>query len=138
MGIKSQTNGKEFEEQFCWWLRQNGYYPEYHEKSICGSQNGDITAIKNNIAYKIECKNLDAKNGLFPLSRIECNQILAYEDFKKCNNTNMILVIRWNDNIYYIDFKLLKSYDKNINLKEITPSITNWNKFVEGLNRKDK
>lgn len=61
MGKKSYTNGKEFETNLCWWFRENGYYPEYHEKSASGSQNGDITVIKNNIAYKIEAKNLTNK-----------------------------------------------------------------------------
>lgn len=64
MGKKSYTNGKEFETNLCWWFRKNGYYPEYHEKSVSGSQNGDITVIKNNIATKIEAKTLEAKNRI--------------------------------------------------------------------------
>lgn len=64
MGKKSYTNGKEFETNLCWWFRENGYYPEYHEKSASGSQNGDITVIKNNIATKIEAKTLEAKNRI--------------------------------------------------------------------------
>lgn len=62
MGKKQYEVGKKFEEELCWWFRKNGYYPEYHEKSVSGSQNGDITAIKHNIAYKIEAKNLENKN----------------------------------------------------------------------------
>lgn len=66
MGLKQYKSGKKFEEELCWWFRYNGYYPEYHEKSASGSQNGDITIIKDNIATKIEAKNLDAKNRSFP------------------------------------------------------------------------
>lgn len=95
MSLESYKNGRNFEENFCWWLRKNGYYPEYHEKSASGSQNGDITAIKNNIAYKIECKNLENSTGRFPLSRIESNQILSYKAFKECGNSNCFLVIKW-------------------------------------------
>lgn len=39
MGLKQYKVGKSFEEELCWWFRENGYYPEYHEKSISGSQN---------------------------------------------------------------------------------------------------
>ena len=133
MGKQAQINGKKFEIQLCWWLRKNGYYPEYHEKSASGSQNGDITAIKDNIAYKIECKNLENSTGRFPLSRIEANQTLSYEAFKECSNSNFILAIRWGDNVYFIDFGLVQFYDKSIPLKDLDPTITNWNKFVEIL-----
>jgi hypothetical protein len=66
MGLRQYKTGKKFEEELCWWFRYHGYYPEYHEKSASGSQNGDITIIKDNIATKIEAKNLDAKNRSFP------------------------------------------------------------------------
>lgn len=136
MGKQAQINGKNFEIQLCWWLRKNGYYPEYHEKSASGSQNGDITAIKDNIAYKIECKNLENSTGRFPLSRIEMNQTLSYKTFKECGNSNFILAIRWVDNVYFIDFGLVQFYDKSIPLKDLDPTITNWNKFVDELNNK--
>ena len=136
MGKQAQINGKTFEIQLCWWLRKNGYYPEYHEKSASGSQNGDITAIKDNIAYKIECKNLESSTGRFPLSRIEANQTLSYKAFKECGNSNYILAVRWGDNVYFIDFGLVQFYDKSIPLKDLEPTITNWNKFVDKLNNK--
>lgn len=135
MGLKQYKSGKKFEEEFCWWLRKNGYYPEYHEKSASGSQNGDVTAIKNNIAYKFECKNLQ-NSTTFPLSRIEANQLLSYKAFKECSNTNMILVIKNFNNIYFIDFGLLQFYDKSIPLKKLKPTITNWNEFIDELNNK--
>jgi Holliday junction resolvase len=136
MGLKQYKSGKKFEEELCWWFRKNGYYPEYHEKSANGSQNGDITAIKDNIAYKIECKNLENSTGRFPLSRIEMNQTLSYKAFKECGNSNFILAIRWGDNVYFVDFGLVQFYDKSIPLKDLNPTITNWNKFVDELNNK--
>jgi hypothetical protein len=78
------------------------------------------------------------KIGLFPLSRIESNQYLAYKTFFECNNTNMVLMILWNNNVYQIDFGLLKYYDKSIDLKKIEPNITNWNEFVDNLNNNSK
>lgn len=134
MGKKQQALGKSFEIQLCWWLRKNGYYPEYHEKSVSGSQNGDITAIKDNIAYKIECKHLANKSGRFDLERIEANQSLAYKAYRECGNTNFIVAILWNNKIYFLDFSILQFYDKSVPLSKIQPSIENWSKIIDELN----
>lgn len=134
MGKKQQALGKSFEIQLCWWLRKNGYYPEYHEKSVSGSQSSDITTIKNNIAFKIECKNLENKSGRFDLDRIEANQSLAYKTYRECGNTNFIVAILWNDNVYFLDFSILQFYDKSVPLSKIQPSIENWSKIIDELN----
>lgn len=84
----------------------------------------------------VEIKNLENPTGKFPLSRIEMNQILSYKSFKRCGNSNFILAIKWNNNIYFIDFGIIQFYDKSIPLKDIEPSITDWNKFVDELNSK--
>ena len=133
MGKKQQALGKSFEIQLCWWLRKNGYYPEYHEKSVAGSQSSDITAIKNNIAFKIECKHLANKSGRFDLDRIEANQSLAYKTYRECGNTNFVVAILWNHNVYFLDFSILQFYDKSIPLSKLEPSIENWSKVVEEL-----
>lgn len=133
MGKKQQALGKSFEIQLCWWLRKNGYYPEYHEKSVSGSQNGDITAIKDNIAYKIECKHLANKSGRFDLERIEANQSLAYKAYRECGNTNFIVAILWNNKIFFLDFSILQFYDKSVPLSKIQPSIENWSKIIDEL-----
>lgn len=133
MGLKSQKLGAKFEVELCWWLRKNGYYPEYHEKSVSGSQNGDITAIRNNIAYKFECKNLTNKSGTFTLDRIEANQSLAYKTYRECGNTNFIVAILWNDNVYFIDFCILQFYKKSVPISKLEPNITNWSEFVKTI-----
>ena len=68
------------------------------------------------------------KIGLFSLDRIEQNQSLAYKAFKECSNTNMILAILWNNNVYFVDFGLLQFYDKSIDLKQFTPNIKKFYK----------
>lgn len=74
----------------------------------------------------IECKNLDSKNGIFDLSRIEANQWFAYKKNKKCNNSDFELAILWNNNVYFLNFDLLKNFDKSIDLKLIQPDIVNF------------
>ena len=70
MGKQAQINGKKFEENLCKYLSKKGYYVVYMEKGVVGSQPCDVIAIRNNLPLMIECKNLVAKNGLFPVSRI--------------------------------------------------------------------
>ena len=123
MGKKQYEVGKIFEEELCWWLSNNGYYVIYNEKGIAGSQAADIVAIKNNIATLIECKNLENTTGLFNFERLEANQWKAYKKFKEKHNTNMIIAIKWNDKIYFINFDLLQFFDKSIDLKKIEPNI---------------
>ena len=93
------------------------------KSGVSGSQPVDVVAIKNNIATLIECKNLDNKTGNFNLNRLEANQWKAYEKFKNTNNTNMIIAIKWNNNIYFINFDLLQFFNKSIDLKKIEPNI---------------
>ena len=50
----------------------------------------------------------------------------------------MILVVLWNDSVYFVDFGLLQFYDKSIPVKDFTPNITNWNEFVEKLESEKK
>lgn len=93
------------------------------KNGISGSQPADIIAIKNNIATLIECKNLGNKTGVFNFNRIEANQFLAYKKFKEKNNTNMIIAIKWDNKVYFINFDLLQFFNKSIDLKTIEPNI---------------
>lgn len=123
MGKKQYEVGKKFEEELCWWLSNNDYYVIYNNKGVEGSQPVDIVAIKHNIATLIECKNLENQSGIFNFERLEANQFLAYKKFKEKHNTNMIIAVKWNQNIYFINFDLLQFFEKSIDLKKIEPNI---------------
>ena len=125
MSKKQYEVGKSFEETLCWWLSKNGYYVIYNEKGISGSQPCDVIAIRHNIATLIECKNLENKSGIFNFSRIEANQFLAHKKFAE-HNSNFIIAIFWNNNVYFINFDLLQFFDKSIDLKTIEPNIKNF------------
>lgn len=125
---KSQYNGKKFEDEFCWFLSNNGFYVIYNEKNASGAQPVDVIALKNNEPFMFECKNLENKSGLFPLSRVESNQLHAYKKYTDCGNSKFALAILWNDNVYIIDFYLLQFFDKSINLKNVEPNIKEWSK----------
>lgn len=128
---KNQFNGKKFEEEFCWYLSTIGFYVVYNEKNSSGAQPVDVIAISDDKPYMFECKNLENKNGIFPLSRIESNQLHSYEKFKECGNSNFGLAILWNNNVYIIDFFLLQFFEKSINLKNVEPNIKDWDKEMK-------
>lgn len=111
------------------YLSSIGYWVTYLEgASHTGSQPCDLVACKNGKVWAIDCKTLNNKNGLFPISRIEENQRLAYKRFKKCGNDNFFLAILWNNNIYFIPMFDVAFEEKSIDLKK---KIAMWRGFYE-------
>lgn len=133
MGKKSYDLGKRFEQDLCRYFSKQDYYVIYNEKGVTGSQPCDLVIIKGNIATMIDCKNIENETGMFPISRIEENQYLAYKRFKECGNSNFILAIKNNNNVYFIDFGLLQFYNKTIHLDKIEPNIKDWNNVIDNL-----
>ena len=73
-------------------------------------------------------KILKIKIGIFNFERLEANQFMAYNKFKEKHNTNMIIAVKWNSNIYFINFDLLQFFNKSIDLKKIEPNIKDFRK----------
>ena len=134
MGKKSYDLGKRFEQDLCRYFFFKDYYVVYNEKGITGAQPSDLVIIKGNIATMIDCKNLENKTGIFPLSRIEFNQQYAYKRFRECGNSNFILAIKWENKVWFIDFGLLQFFDKSIDLKKIEPNIINFDEEINNVN----
>lgn len=112
-------------------LAKKGYWVHYIEGSAhTGAQPCDVIAIRRDFPELYDCKTLAAKNGLFPISRIEDNQRLAFQRLRKCRNrkTFFSLAILWNNDIYIIDFDDINFSEKSIDLKDIKPT---WEKFYE-------
>ena len=93
-----------------------------------------MVAIKNNVAILIDCKTLNNKNGLFPVSRIEENQRLAAKRFYECGNSWFNLCILWNNTVYMLP---IKKYDldniKSIDVKTEIPFVNNFYEKLEML-----
>ena len=122
--MNNKVLGSNFEKDFANFLASKNYWVHFIEgASHTGSQPCDIIAIKRDFPELYDCKTLNNKNGLFPISRIEENQRLAYERVRECRNPETIfsLAILWNNNLYYIDFDDIDFNKKSIDLKEISP-----------------
>ena len=122
--MNNKILGNKFEKDFCEFLANKKYWVHFIEgASHTGAQPCDIIAIKKDFPELYDCKTLNNKSGLFPISRIEENQRLAYERIRECGNPETIfsLAILWNNNLYYIDFDDIDFNKKSIDLKEISP-----------------
>lgn len=122
--MNNKVLGSNFEKDFANFLASKNYWVHFIEGAAhTGSQPCDIIAIKRDFPELYDCKTLNNKNGLFPISRIEENQRLAYERVRECRNPETIfsLAILWNNNLYYVDFDDIDFNKKSIDLKEISP-----------------
>lgn len=93
---------------------------------ILGSQPFDIIAIKDNIPYCIDCKTLANKSGTFNLDRVEENQRLSFQKYRKCGNIYFYLAILWNNDIYRVWLDEIDFDKKTINVKDYYKIVENF------------
>ena len=122
--MSNKSKGSKFEEDFAKYLsNKNSWVHLFAGASHTGSQPCDVIAVRYDSAEFYDCKTLENKNGLFPISRIEENQILAYKKIRETRNPETIfaLIIIWNNDLYCIEFDNINFDSKSINLKQHTP-----------------
>lgn len=117
MDLKSNKRlGNEFEREFAKLLSDKGYWiTMLTPKNYIGSQPADLIAVKENRACLIDCKTCN--NYLFPLSRIEQNQIEASKKYFKCGNTEYCIAIKYKQDIYVIPIDTIDFTQKSIDLR---------------------
>lgn len=75
--------GNAFEQHMCELLRRGGFWVHFMSESKLGSQPFDILAASGAYAFAIECKTVREGAKSFPLSRLEENQRLAFDQWRK-------------------------------------------------------
>ena len=75
--------GNAFESELCQRLFDNGYWSHNLKQDNAG-QPADVIAVRNQIAYLIDCKDCSAKG--FDLRRVEENQVNAMYLWNECGN----------------------------------------------------
>lgn len=124
--MNNKSLGNKFEKDFADFLSKKGCWVHFIEGAAhTGSQPCDIISIRGDCMQLYDCKTLSNKNGLFPLSRVEENQRLAFKRFRECQNTKstFALAILWNDDVYFVDFDNIDFTQKSIDLKKLFPFI---------------
>lgn len=118
MKNKNKILGNHFESEFCSLLAENGFWVHNIAQNQTG-QPADVIAVKDNIAYLIDCKV--CSNNKFSLSRIEPNQEGAMTLWKMRGNTNCYFALKLTDGeIYMLHFdEILSHNSKSINKEEM-------------------
>lgn len=102
----NKVKGNAFERQFCRILAKQGYWVHLIAPAPTGGQPFDVIAVKDGYAYAFDCKTSVRKS--FPYSRLEENQIMAFEKWVACGNTPPKIAVLYGDKIYLITYTELK------------------------------
>lgn len=115
--MNNKKLGTQFEQEFCELLKQMGYWVHFISPDRTGSQPFDIIAVRNNKPYAFDCKTCESDK--FNISRLEDNQIMAFEKWVRCGNTDPIIAIKWRGMVKFCPYNLLKTF-KSIRLADLT------------------
>ena len=114
--MNNKKMGTNFERQFCGMLAEEGYWVHFLSPDARGAQPFDVIAVKNGDAVAIDCKT--CKDHIFRLSRLEDNQVMAFEKWLACGNDGALLAVLHENHVYFVDYTDLKAQGK-INLMEV-------------------
>ena len=107
--------GHAFEREACEILAQQGYWVHFIAPDARGAQPFDIIAVKDGQAMAVECKTCVARS--FNISRLEDNQVMAFERWIACGNGDPVVAVKHGDSIFWISYLELKK-KTNIRLDE--------------------
>lgn len=111
--MNNKQLGTAFEQEVCKMLADNGWWVHFISPNNAGAQPFDIIAVKNGQALAGDCKT--SSTGVFPYSRLEDNQIMAFEKWLACGNSEPMVIIKYQDNVYFVPFQQLKT-ERKVNL----------------------
>lgn len=115
--MNNKKIGSDFENEFCELLNEKGFWVHFITPDKKGAQPFDVVAVKNNIPYAFDCKTSALK--FFRISRLEDNQIMAFEKWMSAGNSTPFIAVKYNGGVYlipYDDFK--EKHDGRINLEK--------------------
>lgn len=112
--MNNKKIGTAFEQEVCCLLAKSGWWVHFIAPDARGAQPFDIIAVKGGKAIAIDCKTCVAK--WFNISRLEDNQIMAFEKWISCGNEDPIIAVKHNEQIFWIKYSELKKGGK-INLE---------------------
>lgn len=107
--------GTAFEQEVCDLLAQNGYWVHFITPDSRGAQPFDIIAVKDGHALAVDCKT--CVSDTFNISRLEDNQIMAFEKWLKCGNSIPLVMVKHKGVVYPIRYTDLRKH-RSINLKK--------------------
>lgn len=106
--MNNKKHGTAFEKLVVKKISETGAWVHFLSPDERGAQPFDIIAVKDGVALAAECKTQDSKNRYFPISRLEDNQIMAFEKWLACGNPEPIIFVEYKDKIKIIEYSRLK------------------------------
>ena len=104
--MNNKKLGTEFEKQVVDLLSKQGYWVHFITPDPRGAQPFDIIAVKDGMAVALDCKT--CVNRYFSISRLEVNQLMAFDKWLSCKNTTPLIAVLHKDKITMIDYLELK------------------------------
>ncbi len=104
--MNNKQIGTDFEQDMVDYLAGLGYWVHFIVPDSRGAQPFDIIAVKDGIAYAIDCKT--CVSDTFNITRMEENQKTSFELWMKCHNTMPIVAVKHRDKVYAISYDKLK------------------------------
>ena len=98
--------GAKFEQEFVEILAKEGFWAHFLSPSPTGAQPFDVIAMKDGCAYCFDCKT--SVKPIFPLSRLEDNQILAFDKWLQCGGREPMVAVKYDNKVYLVSYTQLK------------------------------
>ena len=121
--------GNAFEQELCELLFAYGFWAKNLKQDNAG-QPADIIAVRNKIAYLIDCKDCSSKG--FDLRRVEENQITAMQLWDECGNGQGWFALKVENEIYMLPYFTVKAYRNHqssmsfAEIYEVAKSLEQW------------
>lgn len=98
--------GNEFEKRVVKKLNDNGYWVHFIAPDARGAQPFDIIAVRGGIAMAIDCKT--CAEGVIRYSRLEDNQVMAFEKWLACKNAMPQIACEYKGEIFLVPYNKLR------------------------------
>ena len=108
--------GAEFEIALCKAFKSKGFWALNIPRNKFGAQPFDVIAIKRREIWAVDCKVCSTSR--LPISRIEDNQWLAFEQMKKLTEANCGFICLYKNELYFIPIELATAA-QNMNFASI-------------------
>ena len=98
--------GAKFEQEFVEILAKESFWAHFLAPSPTGAQPFDVIAMKDSCAFCFDCNS--SVKLRFPLSRLEENQIRAFDKWLQCGGQEPIVAVKYDNKIYLIEYTRLQ------------------------------
>lgn len=104
--MNNKKLGTAFEVELCKAFAEEGYWVHFLAPDARGAQPFDVIAVRDGNAIAIDCKTCVADT--FNISRLEDNQIMAFERWIRCGNSTPLIAVKHKGRVSFIDYLELK------------------------------